>query len=156
INDLNRAIALRDWRDDDPDDKIAAADKVTRIEVGRRFAFAVREVLQHGDSASRLAVMDMLLKMAPSTRGLNTRTSFTRIFATDLVELIRGDDDIAWEAATRALGQINPEPELAVPVLSEQLMSMDKKQKLAAADGLVHLIRVASHIVTHNQGPNMV
>jgi hypothetical protein len=156
MNDLRRAIELREWRDEDPDDRIASADRYNRAEVGRRFEQTARELLQHGDTATRLAIMDMLLKMATTTRGIGTRASLTRNFATDLIDLIKQGDALSREAATRALAQINPDPILAVPVLSEQLRSGDATQKLAAADGLVYLMQVVNVLATRNRGPNMV
>src|SRR5438132_86245 len=98
INDLRRAIELREWRDEDPDDRIASADRHNRAEVGRRFEQAARDLLQHGDTATRLAVMDMLLKMATTTRGIGTRASLTRDFATELIDLIKQGDPLPREA----------------------------------------------------------
>src|SRR5205807_2302 len=46
ISDLRKALVLREWRDDDPDEQASRVDRSNRAEVARRFEQAVRDVLQ--------------------------------------------------------------------------------------------------------------
>jgi HEAT repeat protein len=156
INDLRTAVALREWRDLDPDEQIAAVDRVQRAAVAHAFESAVREALRNGDATSRLTVMDMLVRMTTSTRAVGSNTSLVHIFAPDLVELTKEGDMLTREAAARALSQVNPHPSLAVPVLSRLMESRELRLKLAGADGLSYLMRVAAFLATRNRAPNMV
>src|SRR5437660_2481380 len=148
INDLQRAVSLRDWRDEDPDDKVAAVDLANRAEVCRAFEQAVRDVLHHGDAASRLAVMNMLVKMAITTRGAGTKASIAHAFADDLANLTRQGDAGTREAAARSLGQVSPEPGMAVPVLTKLMESKEVRLKLAGVDGMVSMMKVATYLAT--------
>lgn len=156
ISELRRALALHDWREEDPDDQTAAVDRASRAEVVRRFDSAVRDVLRRGDAASRLAVMDMIVRLATTTRGVGTPVSLARTFAGDLAELTRQGDLLTREAAARALGQASPDPAQAVPVLSKLMESKETSLQLAACDALGYLMKVATFLATRNRAPNMV
>src|SRR6266849_2295132 len=106
INDLRRALALREWRDEDPDDRISTVDRRNREVVARRFAQAAREVLRQGDATSRLAMLNMLGKMGTGVRSVGTTSSFASIFAVDLTTLTKQGDARVREAAARTLGLI--------------------------------------------------
>jgi HEAT repeat protein len=156
ISELRQALALHDWHDEDPDDKTAAVDRASRAEVVRRFDSAVRQVLRRGDAASRLAVMDMIVRMATTTRGVGTPGSLARTFADDLAELTRQGDLLTREAAARALGQASPDPAQAVPVLSKLMESKETSLQLAASDALGYLMKVATFLATRNHASNIV
>ena len=66
INDIRRALILREWRDQDPDERVASADRCNRAELARRFEQSVRDVLGQTDTPSKLAVLTMLEKMGTS------------------------------------------------------------------------------------------
>jgi HEAT repeat protein len=151
INDLRRAVALREWRDEDPDDRIAAVDRRNREVVAKRFAQAAREVLRQGDATSRLAMLSMLGKMGTSVRAVGTASGFASMFAVDLAALIKQGDSHVREAAARALGLINPDPAVAVPALGGLLRAREVSLRIAAADSLVSLIRVESNLASRNR-----
>src|SRR5262249_49547025 len=67
--ELREALLLTEWRDEDIDPLIAAVDRAVRAEVARRFELAVREVLQRGAPASRLAAANMLREVAATVRS---------------------------------------------------------------------------------------
>ena len=67
-------------------------------------------MLRHGDAASQLAVMDMLVRMTTTTRGVGTCMSITRVFGADLAELTKYGDPLTREASARCLGQVCPDP----------------------------------------------
>jgi HEAT repeat protein len=136
LGDLRRALVLREWRDEDQDQRIAVADRPNRLALARRFQMAVRDVLVQGDDVSRLAVLNMLAEMGTTTRGLGTRHGIARGFGPDLVELGKQGETAIWAAALRTLGQIDPEPEVALSAFGGFLSSEDAGQRLAAADGL--------------------
>src|SRR4051812_12797188 len=53
IDDLRRALALLEWRDEDADDKLAVIDLANRAAAATRFEQGVRSILQQGDPDSR-------------------------------------------------------------------------------------------------------
>ncbi|HMC88449.1 MAG TPA: HEAT repeat domain-containing protein, partial [Gemmataceae bacterium] len=112
--------------------------------------------LRRGDAASRLAVMDMIVRLATTTGGVGSKASIARVFGADLAELTRQGDLLTREAAARALGQANPDPAVAVPALSELMESQEMALKLAASDGFGYLMKVVTFLATRNHAPNMV
>jgi HEAT repeat protein len=156
LSDLRSALTLREWRDEDPNEQLAAVDQVHRATVARRFEQAVREVLHHGDTTSRLAVLNILAKMGTSARGVNSKNSIASGFASDLAGLVKQGDPGVCEAAARALGQINPDPEVAVGALSALLTNKPLAQRLAAADGLVGLMKTVGLLAAQSRDPRSV
>src|SRR5207248_4217077 len=141
LGDLRRALMLQEWRDDDHDQKVAVIDRSNRLGAARRFEQAVRDMLEHGDEAGRLAVLSMLAEIGTTVHGVGTRHGIARDFAPDLVGLIKQGGPTCCAAALRTLGQIDPEPEIALPCFSASFSSADVNQRLAAADGLVAWMR---------------
>src|SRR5262249_51444604 len=60
LGDLRRALVLREWRDEDLETRVAAVDLSNRAVVARRFEQGARDILRHGDTTSRLVVLNML------------------------------------------------------------------------------------------------
>jgi HEAT repeat protein len=152
INELRRALLLPEWRDEDPEEAIAAVDQPLRSAVARRFAQAVRGVLERGDSTGQLAVLHVLAEMGPRVRDVGARTAFTRGFSADVARMTRHEDPRVREAAARALGWMLPGPEEACPALAVLLRAKDASERLAAADGLLNLLRVTAQLATRSRG----
>jgi HEAT repeat protein len=150
LPDLRRALLLDAWRDDDPDMKLAAVHKAARADLARRFAQAVRAVLQTGDPTSRRAVADMIADIGATARGIDTRAGLMREFAPDLAAALKQPDPAVRQAAARALGQINPDPAVAVPALSGLLSTGSVADRTAAAAALGNLVRAA--LLNYNPG----
>jgi HEAT repeat protein len=156
INELCRALVLREWREQDLDERVAAADLANRTTLNVRFDQRVRDVLMRGDAASRLAVMSMLAEIGCSTHTVNSKRGIACSFAADLANLTRVGDSAVREAAAQTLSQINPDAKIAMPAFSGLLDSKELPLRLAAAEGMVRLIRVVVHLAIHNQTPNGV
>jgi HEAT repeat protein len=152
INDLRRALLLLEWRDEDPEDGIAAVDRPHRAMVARRFALAVREVLERGDGTSRLAVLHVLAEMGSRVRDVGARTALTRGLGPEVARLTRQEDPRVRETAARALGWMLPDPAAACPALGELLQAREASDRLAAADGLLNLLRMTSQLVARSRG----
>lgn len=156
LSDLARALVLREWRDEDQDRRVAAADRPNRLALDARFQQAVREVLRQGDEASQLAVMKLLAEMGSTMHGVGTRHGIVRGFGPDLVELTwRGDVRIC-ALALRTLGQIDPEPRVALSAFSGMLAVDEVNLRLAAADGLVCWMRTLAELATRPSDPGGV
>jgi HEAT repeat protein len=154
--DLRRALMLREWRDEDQDQRVAAIDRSHRLVVARRFEQAVRDVLQYGDEASRLGVLTMLAEIGTIAHGVGTKHGIARDFAADLVELIKQGEPSCCAAALRTLGQIDPEPEVAIAGFGSPLSNADVSQRLAAADGLVGWMRTTAQLAMLDTKPDGV
>jgi HEAT repeat protein len=122
--------------------------------VSTRFEQIVHDVLHKGDTAARLAVMNMLCEIGRTVHVPGSNQGFARVFARDLAQCARQDDLSVREAAARTLGQISPDPKVAVPALSGLLDSKDLSVRLAAIEGLVSLVHIASQLALHSQYPN--
>jgi HEAT repeat protein len=156
VNDLRRAVQLMEWRDEDPDEKIAAADRPQREAIARRFEAAVRDVLRQPDATVRLAAVNMLAELGVKGRGVQTRFGLARAFAADLVRLTQQEDASVRQAAARALGQILADPKVATPALSHLLEAPDTADRQAAAEGFVNLVRVLEQLSTRSRTVNGV
>jgi HEAT repeat protein len=151
VHDLCRALVLREWRDEDPSEQVSSVDRRQRGIVARRFEQRVREIFRREDAGSRLAALHMIAKMGADARGVGTRRSAASALTQDLVDMMNRGDSRTRQAAVRALGQINPDPAVAVPALRVLLRAPDLAQKRAAGEALVSLMRVVAQLATHNQ-----
>ena len=151
LGDLRQALALREWREDDPDAAIAAVDRANRLLVQHRFEDAVRAMLRGGDSAGRLAVLDMIAKLSVSVSAVDSKHGATRAFTPDLVDLICHGDGLVKQAAARTLGQVNPDPDVAVPALKTLFRSQQIEDRVAASEALASMIRIVSQLANRNQ-----
>src|SRR5262245_55031872 len=136
LGDFRRALFLPDWRDLYRDGLWAHSDQLQRQWVTRRFGDVVRDVLNRGDDAQRVAVAGLLGEIG--TRGSTGELVATllRELAPDLGRLVRSGSPVAQRAAARALGQIHPEPDVALPVLSDLLKGPSEGGRQAAAEAL--------------------
>src|SRR5260370_40266832 len=87
INDLRRALGRGEWRDQDPDERVAAVDQRHRAVVAQRFEQSLRDVFQQGDATRRLAGLHLLGKMVTGRRAVGTKKPVTRTFAPALPAL---------------------------------------------------------------------
>lgn len=156
LSDLRRAVVLGEWRDEDQDLRVAAVDRPNRVTLARRFEHAVRDVLEHGDGACRLAVLTLLAEMGTTVHGVGTRHGITRAFGPDLVGLAKRGEATVRTAALGALGQVDPEPDVALPAFRELLAAGDEGQRRAAADGLAAWMRTLAQLATRDSSPDAV
>jgi HEAT repeat protein len=138
--DLRDAWLLPDWRDDDPNEAVAAVDRAARSEFGRRFEQSLLDLLRHGAGESRLAAANLVAEVAPTfPRSVPPDWSGGRL-AHALAELTRGPDGCLSAAAARALCLLHPSPALAFPSLEPLLQSGDPVRYRTAADCLLTLV----------------
>jgi HEAT repeat protein len=153
LNDVQRALALREWRNQDPESAIAAVDQRQRDVLIKQFERATRDVLQHGNTASRLAVLHLLIETAGNAGNVGNQAEVARRFGPDLADLTKRGNPGTRAAAARALGQIDPDPDVAVPALSSLLGSKEAWLRLAVAEALVSWMRLTLQLATLAPGP---
>src|SRR5262249_40992206 len=109
---------------------------------------ALEGVAAKGDTVSRLAVAQMLGEMGTSIRALDAAdlAGFGRSLTPSLVKLTTDPDLVVRAAAARALGKINPVPDVAVGALKKLLASDVPEARRAAAEGLLSMVQVVAQI----------
>jgi HEAT repeat protein len=152
LPDLREALLLQEWRDDDADGEVAAIDQAARLELTRRFEQALHGALRQGDPVSRIAAASMVIDMPAAIRSNGIRGWTFRDCTADLADLVRGNDPLVQAVAAKALGAINADIAVAVPVLAELLKSEDAVLRRAAAEGLAGLIRVTAQTIRRPNG----
>jgi HEAT repeat protein len=154
LADMRRALALQEWRPEAASaEETEKAERQAQLLLVERFKKEVRQVLKQGTIDARLAVMVMLAEMgtsiwAPDPEDLN---GIARTFAADLAEVIKSaDTPRIREAAAVTLGQVFPDPDVAVPALGELFASSNVDERRAAASGLANLIRTAADLASRS------
>ncbi|HLN27396.1 MAG TPA: HEAT repeat domain-containing protein [Gemmataceae bacterium] len=157
---IRQALLLRNgWpfdvsNDQSPD---AAAINGMHDELGKRFVEESRRILKSGSQGQRLAILTMISTSATQIRTADQQKGLGRVLGRELAEVVEHDPDIhVREAGTRALGEIFPDPGLAVKVLSTLLDSKETSMRRAGAKALASLVRVASELANDNTWPTRV
>ena len=155
VSELRRALALDDWLDKEQDISVRAEaklDQKIRSEVAARYIDAIRaslasnEPLRQTATAALLSDLGIGLRGVPSQGG-NFRGGLNSVFGPDLARLLKSGNPRVESAAARALGQINPEPKVAVPALADLLKSGNVEERRAAVASLGNLIKNMTPIV---------
>jgi HEAT repeat protein len=150
LNDLRRAIVLREWRDQDPEQKWIAVDLPHRATLARWFAQRAREVFQHGDETAQLAVLCLLTDFANVSHASSANLGIAREFTPDLVSLIKRTKGAVRMSAVRVLAQIDPEPESAASAFTDMLAAADISERAGAAEALANWMHSVSDLAAHN------
>lgn len=150
VADMRRALTLQEWRPQTGGlfgEAPVSPERPAHQVLIERFKEAAHQVLKQGTADERLAVMSMLADMGTTISGsaAEDQKGVARTFAPDLAELIKkGDTPAVREAAARTMGQIFPDPDVAIPALREPLASGDVAERRAAASGLAGIMRTAN------------
>jgi HEAT repeat protein len=155
VNDICRALVLKEWRDDDLDEGIAAIDRSYRGMLGSRFEAAVRERLHGGDAVSQRRTLDLLAANDEMVREALIKTGVGRHLGPDLVRVIDSGPPEVRPAATAALAQMDVDSDVAVPAFSKLLDSKDMPLRAAGASGLATFMR-ASALQSKTRSPRAV
>jgi HEAT repeat protein len=158
LPELRRALLLQNWQLAQPGEALSDMDRKYRDQVADRFRAEVRriftgvkQILQEGDVESQLALLNMLAELAPTAlRAAEEASNLGRGFDREVAKLVdEGKTPVVRETAARALGQIFPNPEVAVPSLRQLLQPPHTvAERQAAAFGLQSLIRVVTLLAT--------
>lgn len=149
LSELRRGLELQEWRDRDRDVGVAAVDQSIRLKMQDRLAKGLRDRLTKGTTPDRLAAVIFIGQMGIRIRDNNHSGGYARNFTRELATVLQGADAreaALRQAAARALGQINPEPDVAGPALAQALTKGDADLRQAAAEGLVGLAEIAAQL----------
>jgi HEAT repeat protein len=153
VADLRAALLLGEWRDEDADPVLAAIDRAVRAEVARRLEQILRQAVEEGDSAGRLAAVRIIGDVANALTG--SRAGMFRDFGPSLAALARGSDPELRVAAAQALSRNAAEPGVAAATLGTLFESDDPVARRAAARGLAELVERATREFLHASAAGM-
>jgi HEAT repeat protein len=152
IGELRRALALDEWKIDPQrisNDRVRKIDLEMRQRVGDRLLGAIRAAAKSSDANTRLSIANLIAEMGPTIPALDPldRFGFTRALTSDVVQLSRDSDLGVRQEAIRALGNINPDPQIAM----KAIMAVFENDpavgpRRLAADSLGQMIRVIAHL----------
>jgi HEAT repeat protein len=145
INDLRLALMLSEWKDNDPSyPEQAKIDQSVRAFIGERLQKSLHEVVVQGSAETRMAVAKLIGEMGSGIRALpmDDKSGFGRSLAPDLIMLMGQDNPGLRQAAARALGKIDPEPEVAVKALDRMLQSNNVNDRRAASEALAEMVKI--------------
>lgn len=147
-------LALRqEWRDEgELNLDVAKIDLDIHKKVEERFAQLVRAGLKSGQPAQQIAAADLLGEIGIKVRGTETLRGLTSTFAEDLAALAKDKNPAVVESAARALGHINPDPQVAAPALEHLIRTGTLSEKRAAAQALVSLMETFDLIYKGKKG----
>jgi HEAT repeat protein len=175
IRDLRLALTLREWRDEgdpdlrklaaaidralalggalefvpfSPEEAVALVDRSIHKELEARPTRIVLQGLNSADPTQKIAAATLLGEVGTQLPGTRSRRGFAAAFAPELAKLLKDPNPTVVEAAARALGQINPDPDVAGPALAQVLASGRDSEKEAAAEALVAQIQDINRIST--------
>ena len=154
LGDIAQALLLIEWRADSSYPEIKDVDGEVRKGMTARFENGIKDILQLKDADSSLQAAGALLLLRESAANARSVASPSGFYvrgrigelAPDVIKVIENlqADERVREVAVTALGQIEPKPDLAVPVLEKQLHSSSAVVRRAAARALSDLIQVAT------------
>lgn len=136
-------LALRqEWRDEmERDEEVSKIDGALHKQVEDRFTQIVKDGLQSSRPAQQIAAADLLGEIGIKVRGTGTHRGLASTFAPDLATLLKDKNSAVVGSAAKALGRVNPDPDVATPALQSLLQTGTLPEKRAAAEGLVSLIQ---------------
>jgi HEAT repeat protein len=141
VSDLCRALALKEWRDDDLDVGIAAIDRSYQEMLGNRFEVALHERLRGGDALSERRLLDLLAANDETLRDALAKTGLSRRLGPDLCKVIDSGPLEVRLTAAAAVAQMDVDSDLAVPAFRNLVDSNDMSLRVAGANGLATLMR---------------
>lgn len=153
VGDLRRVLQLQEWRYLDSIEPIAAVDRPIRDSIIDRLVSALRRMLQSNSVPAKIGAITQIGEMGVNIFGPTGATNLASSMAPELAKLTKDPSPAVRQAAARAIGRINPDPKPATAALGGLLESPDSADRLAAAEGLLLLLRTASQMI-HITGPN--
>jgi HEAT repeat protein len=148
---LRRALQLPEWRITDPNAVVASIDRTGRQEIARQFEQTARAELRGGNATRQIALLHTLSEMGRPAPGTSQPVCDLAPLSKDIVQLIQSGEPAVIPEAVRALGRIQPDPAVALPLLTKLVSTGDQPRRLAAAESLCSLMEVLQHRMAASQ-----
>jgi hypothetical protein len=159
LADMKRAIALLEWRDEDPDPAIAAVDVQSRRALAQKYETLLRDHLRRSDTEEQLTALTQLRTRSAACQRLLVEIGATERLGRDLEPLIAHAEPSLQREAIAAIVEMHVSPALVASSLRTGLTAGDWTVRKAAIDAVNHYlctIREApmpSHSVTARVAP---
>jgi HEAT repeat protein len=150
-SELRRALLLEEWKD--TSDLVASPelrelDIEMRRQVGTQLTKALQRIVETGNAVGRLAAANTIAEIGPTMRSTvaGEQGGFARGLTSLVIQLATDKNLGVRQEGLRALGNIFPKPDDAVPVFQAALTKDALGPRRLAAEGLGQLIRVVNHL----------
>jgi hypothetical protein len=159
LADIQRAIALLEWRDEDPDTAIATIDHQSRRALAQKYEKLLRNHLGGSDTEERLAALTHLGTRPAACQRLLVEIGATERLGHDLEPLIARAEPSLQREAIAAIVQMHVSPSLVAGSLRSGLTAADWTVRKAAIDAVNDYLRTVreapmpSHSVTARVAP---
>jgi hypothetical protein len=159
LADMQRAIALLEWRDEDPDPAIAAVDNQSRRALAQKYEKLLRNHLGGSDAEERLTALTHLRTRPAACQRLLAEIGATERLGHDLEPLIVRAEPSLQREAIAAIVQMHVSPGLVASSLRSGLTAADWTVRKAAIDAVNDYLRTVreapmpSHSVTARVAP---
>jgi HEAT repeat protein len=148
LDDLGRALMLREWRYANLDDRVRNADLRVSTKLATRFGQQAKDALEKGSPDEARAATTLFAEMATQSHTAGIRTNdIDQALASvtpSVVKLTEAPDPALRTLAVRALGRLGPQAKEALGALEHTLRTDGVPQRQAAAEALISLIRLAA------------
>ncbi len=149
VQDLERALALGAWLDQDPDLQLAAVDAKAREEIVKRFITDLRTAMDRPET--QLAAVNIIADLGPDLRETGetvvVKRGVMRRLAPEVARLAEAGAGEVRIGAARALGNIDPPAEFAAPALGSLLAASDLAVRRGGAAGIKNAIQQAQKLL---------
>lgn len=137
VAEIRRALILEGWRDlFAMQDDVATIDRQVREALSNRLVTTLRGAMEKGPAATRMAAATETGELGVHVRTAGGNDALARVLAPDLVKLLADPDAAVRQAAARALGRINPEPQRSAAALDNLLRTGKPADRRAVAVAL--------------------
>jgi HEAT repeat protein len=151
LKELTHALFLREWRDNDLEPNLAAADRRAWLGISERLVSAIRTGLNGKEFAGKVEAIEAITEAGNLARSTGRRFEFVQSFVPDLIRLLKDPEPGIVRHAARALACVRPDPQDAVTTYRAALLSEDSERRLAAAEGLAQLMHNAAELARQEQ-----
>jgi hypothetical protein len=151
LHELSLALFLREWRDDDTEPNLAAADRRAWLGIAERFVLAIQIGLKGKELTGKVEAIEAITEAGNLARTSGRRFEFVRSFVPDLMRLLKSTEPHIARPAAHALACVRPSPQDAVSAYRDALASEDTERRLAGAEGLVRLMQNAAELARQEQ-----
>jgi hypothetical protein len=160
LADVQRAIALLEWRDEDPDPAIAAVDNQSRRALAQKYEKLLRDHLGGADAEERSVALTHLRTRPAACQRLLVEIGATERLGHDLEPLIAHGEPAIQREAIAAIVQMHVSPALVANSLRGGLTAADWTVRKAAIEALNDYLRtireapMPSHSVSARAAPH--
>lgn len=143
MRDMGRALCLLEWREDDVDSLLAAADRSNRKRLAARLLDTAKTILHAQNNERRLAALGLLCVVAERYPSFIDKVDIAGTLGPDLSSLAL-DEHVPFAAAAQALVELCPAAPVTIKTLQTLLASKQPARHALGAQGVLGMTRSAA------------